>query len=73
MNEIYANLWVFRNAEGNRLVTEDNLPAGPQDLQDYAADLAEKARLEGLTYGLVEIRLCLDREAENLSALLLED
>jgi len=41
MNEIYANLWVFRNAEGKRLVDEDNFPAGPQDLQDYAADLAE--------------------------------
>jgi len=66
--------WVSIAAKVGRIVGEDNQPADQQDLQDYAQELAEKASLEGLPFSdpfsEVEIRLCLDREAEITSALL---
>ena len=62
--------WVSLEAKVGRIVGEDNLPADQQDLQDYAAELAEKASSEGIPFGVVDIRLCLDREAEITSALL---
>ena len=64
--------FVSREAQGARIVGPDNQPADLQDLQDYASELAEKASSEGLPFGVVDIRLCLDREAEITSALLRE-
>ena len=64
--------WVSQNTNGARIVGADNFPAAHDELQAYANELAEKASLKGLPFGVVDIRLCLDREAEITSALLRE-
>ncbi len=67
-----ADEWVSQNTHGARIVGADNFPAAHDELQAYAHELAEKAGSEGQPFGVVEIRLCLDREAEITSAILRE-